>query len=113
MMYVGTEQTYSENGWSVTYRKISINRICFTASKTVSSIGTGANQLEAIGLPFVVEFTQTLPMIMSVAGTPVGYGNFRFVKRGDGSACSSMYRNNTAYGAAVSMYVFGELIADS
>lgn len=112
-MYVGTEQTYSENGWGVTYRKISINRIYFTASKTVSSIGTGANQLEAIGLPFRVAFPQTLPMIMSVAGTPVGYGNFRFTQRANENGKSNMHRNNTAYSAAVSMFVFGELIADS
>ena len=90
-----------------------MNTIYFEASKTVSSIGVGTNQLEAIGLPFRVAFPQTLPMIMSVAGTPVGYGNFRFTQRANENGKSNMHRNNTAYGAAVTMSVFGELIVES
>ena len=94
----------------VDYRKIGVNRIYFTSSKTVSSIGTGTNQLEAIGLPFQVAFTQDLPMIMSVAGTPVGYGNFKFTQRTNENEKSNMHRNNTAYSAPVTMIVYGELI---
>lgn len=109
---IGVAQNYSENEWVITYRKTGANRIYFNASKTVSSIDTGTNQLEAIGLPFKVAFPQTLPMIMSVAGTPVGYGNFRFTQISNGNGKSAMYRNNTAYAAAVTMSVYGELIIE-
>ena len=111
MIKIGEQQSYSENGWSVRYRKIGINHIYFSASKTVSSIDTGANQLEAAVIPFEVAFEQQLSMVMNVGGTPVGYGNFRFVPLSNG--LSAMYRNNTEYGAPVSMLVYGELIINS
>lgn len=108
MMYVGAEQTYSENGWTVTYHKIGANYIYLSANKTVSSIGLGANQLEAATLPFKAALNQRIPLYMNVAGDPVGYGNFRFVPRSDGT--TAMYRNNTEYGAPVNMLVEGALV---
>ena len=110
MIKIGAQQSYSENNWTITYRKIGINRIYFSASKTVSSIGSGANQLEAAALPFKVAFDQRLTVHLNVAGTPVGYGNFRFVPLSNG--LSAMYRNNTAYSAPVSMLICGELIVN-
>lgn len=86
--------------------------IYFEASKTVSSISTGTSQLEAAALPFRVAFPQTLSMIMYVAGVPVGYGNFRFTQRDGENGKSVMQRNNTAYGATVTMFVCGELIVE-
>lgn len=110
MIKIGAQQSYSENNWTITYRKIGINRIYFSASKTVSSIGSGANQLEAAALPFKVAFDQRLTVHLNVSGTPVGYGNFRFVPLSNG--LSAMYRNNTAYSAPVSMLICGELIVN-
>ena len=110
MIKIGEQQSYSENNWTITYRKIGINRIYFSASKTVNSIGAGANQLEAAALPFKVAFDQRLTAHLNVAGTPVGYGNFRFVPLSNG--LSAMYRNNTEYGAPVGMLIGGELIVN-
>lgn len=110
MIKIGEQQSYSENNWTITYRKIGINRIYISASKTVNSIGSGANQLEAAALPFKVAFDQRLTVHMNVANTPVGYGNFRFVPLSNG--LSAMYRNNTEYGAPVNMLICGELIVN-
>ncbi|WP_034810293.1 phage tail spike protein [Eubacterium sp. ER2] len=110
MIKIGEQQSYSENNWTITYRKIGINRIYISASKTVNSIGSGANQLEAAALPFKVAFDQRLTVHMNVANTPVGYGNFRFTPLSNG--LSAMYRNNTAYSAPVNMLICGELIVN-
>lgn len=110
MIKIGEQQSYSENNWTITYRKIGINRIYISASKTVNSIGSGANQLEAAALPFKVAFDQRLTVHMNVANTPVGYGNFMFTPLSNG--LSAMYRNNTAYSAPVNMLICGELIVN-
>lgn len=111
MTAVGVEQSYSENGWTVSYRKIGANRIYYVASKTVSSIEAGANMLEIATLPFKVAFSKYLNLVMNVSGTPVGYGYVRIVPGSSGST-SAMYRHCTGYGNAVSMQVFGELVVD-
>ena len=109
MMDVGAKQTHSENGWTVTYRKIGANRVYFQAAKTVNFLGAGANQLEMASFPIKVSFTQYLTLILNVAGQPVGYGDMRVVA---GASTSAIYRDNTEYSANVSMLVFGELTVD-
>lgn len=112
MSDIGEQQTYSENGWSVSYRKCGTDIIYIRASKTVSSIGANHDQLEMIGLPFRVAFNQSLSMTESVSGTPVGYGDCNFNPRNDNEELSAMYRNNTEYGAPVTMTTYGLLIVE-
>ena len=110
MTEVGTQQSYSENGWSVTYRPIGPNRVYYFATKTVSSIVAGANQLEIASLPFRASFEQYLNLVMQVGGTPVGYGYTRIVPTSSSGSTSAMYRHCTGYANSVSMTVYGELV---
>lgn len=110
MTEIGVEQSYSENGWTVSYRNIGANRIYYVASKTVSSIEAGANMLEIAALPFKVAFSKYLNLVMNVSGTPVGYGYARIVPTSGSGNTSAMYRHCTGYGNAVSMLVYGELV---
>lgn len=112
MTEIGVEQIYSENGWTVSYRKIGENRLYYVASKTVSSIEAGANMLEIATLPFKVAFSKYLNLVMNVSGTPVGYGYVRIVPTSSSGNTSVMYRHCTGYGNYVSMLVFGELVVD-
>ena len=112
MTEIGVEQSYSENGWTVSYRKIGANRLYYVASKTVSSIEAGANMLEISTLPFKVAFSKYLNLVMNVSGTPVGYGYVHIVPTSTSGNTSVMYRHCTGYGNAVSMQVFGELVVD-
>lgn len=110
MTEIGVEQSYSENGWTVSYRNIGANRIYYVASKTVSSIEAGANMLEIAALPFKVAFSKYLNLVMNVSGTPVGYGYALIVPTSGSGNTSAMYRHCTGYGNAVSMLVYGELV---
>ena len=110
MTEIGVEQSYSENGWTVSYRNIGANRIYYVASKTVSSIEAGANMLEIAALPFKVAFEQHIYLSMNVSGTPVGYGYMRIVPTSVSGNTSAMYRHCTGYGNAVTMLAFGELV---
>lgn len=110
MTEVGTQQSYSENGWSVSYRPIGANRVYYMALKTVSSIVTGGNQLEIAALPFKVAFEQHITLAMNVSGTPVGYGYMRIVPTSGSGNTSAMYRHCTGYSNAVTMLAFGELV---
>ena len=110
MTEIGVEQSYSENGWTVSYRNIGANRIYYVASKTVSSIEAGANMLEIATLPFKVAFSKYLNLVMNVSGTPVGYGYARIVPTSGSGNTSAMYRHCTGYGNAVSILVYGELV---
>lgn len=110
MTEIGVEQSYSENGWTVSYRNIGANRIYYVASKTVSSIEAGANMLEIAALPFKVAFEQHIYLSMNVSGTPVGYGYTRIVPTSVSGNTSAMYRHCTGYGNAVTMLAFGELV---
>lgn len=110
MTEVGSQQSYSENGWSVSYRSIGANRVYFITSKTVSSIVTGGNQLEIAALPFKVAFEQHIYLAMNVSGTPVGYGYTRIVPTSGSGNTSAMYRHCTGYSNAVTMLAFGELV---
>lgn len=110
MTEIGVEQSYSENGWTVSYRNIGANRIYYVASKTVSSIEAGANMLEIATLPFKVAFSKYLNMVMNVSGTPVGYGYVRITPTSSSGNTSVMYRHCTRYSNAVSMLVYGELV---
>lgn len=110
MTEVGSQRSYSENGWSVSYRSIGANRVYFITSKTVSSIVTGGNQLEIAALPFKVAFEQHIYLAMNVSGTPVGYGYTRIVPTSSSGNTSAMYRHCTGYSNAVTMLAFGELV---
>ena len=110
MTEVGAQQSYSENGWTVSYRNIGANRIYYVTSKTVSSIEAGANMLEIAALPFKVAFEQHIDLSMNVSGTPVGYGYTRIVPTSGSGNTSAMYRHCTGYGNAVTMLAFGELV---
>lgn len=110
MTEIGVEQSYSENGWSVSYRSIGANRVYFITSKTVSSIVAGGNQLEIAALPFKVAFEQHIYLAMNVSGTPVGYGYTRIVPTSGSGNTSAMYRNCAGYSNAVTMLTFGELV---
>lgn len=110
MTEVGTQQSYSENGWSVTYRPIGPNRVYYFATKTVSSIVAGADQLEIASLPFRASFEQYLNLVMQVGGTPVGYGYTRIVPTSSSGSTSAMYRHCTGYANSMSMTVYGELV---
>ena len=110
MTEVGSQQSYSENGWSVSYRSIGANRVYFITSKTVSSIVAGGNQLEIAALPFKVAFEQHIYLAMNVSGTPVGYGYTRIVPTSGSGNTSAMYRHCTGYSNAVTMLAFGELV---
>ena len=110
MTEIGVEQSYSENGWTVSYRKIGANRLYYVASKTVSSIAAGGNQLEIAALPFKVAFEQHIYLAMNVSGTPVGYGYTRIVPTSGSGNTSAMYRHCVGYSNAVTMLAFGELV---
>ncbi len=110
MTEIGVEQSYSENGWSVSYRSIGANRVYFITSKTVSSIVAGGNQLEIAALPFKVAFEQHIYLAMNVSGTPVGYGYTRIVPTSGSGNTSAMYRHCAGYSNAVTMLAFGELV---
>ncbi len=110
MTEVGSQQSYSENGWSVSYRSIGANRVYFITSKTVSSIAAGGNQLEIAALPFKVAFEQHIYLAMNVSGTPVGYGYTRIVPTSGSGNTSAMYRHCAGYSNAVTMLAFGELV---
>ena len=112
MTEVGSQQSYSENGWSVFYRSIGANRVYFITSKTVNSIAAGGNQLEIAALPFKVAFEQHIYLAMNVSGTPVGYGYTRIVPTSGSGNTSAMYRHCAEYSNAVTMLAFGELVVD-
>lgn len=112
MTEIGAEQSYSENGWRVSYRIIGVNRLYYVASKTVGSIEAGSNMLEIAALPFKVGFSKYLNLVMHVSGTPVGYGYARIVPTSSSGNTSAMYRHCTGYANAVSMEVFGELVVN-
>ena len=76
--YDPTVQTYSNNGWDLTYRHIDHNHIYVEVTNTTRGGITNINDgLVMAGIPFDIEFSQMLPIYMQVANVVVGYGRIR------------------------------------
>lgn len=76
--YDPTVQTYSNNGWNLTYRHIDHNHIYVEMANTTRGGITNINDsLVMAGIPFDIEFSQMLPICMQVANVVVGHGRIK------------------------------------
>lgn len=90
--------TYSDNGWSFSYRHVSQNFIYLRAQKTSQGNNPAiSGSLVAAGLPFKAAFTQLIPCHMEVTGVPVGYGRARIETNNGMYLCASAYANDVSY----------------
>lgn len=98
--YIGDEQTYSENGWTLTYRNVGAGFLYVTASRTTNKVDSGATYTEIYNLPFNVPFQQKAVVSNNVGPAVVGNGVAIF----DGNRMQCQYQE---YGSAVTNLLFG------
>lgn len=97
-MSVETEwKIYQENGWTLKYRKSGYKRYQVLVAKTESKSQGIRDSLIIAGCPFTPNINQRLPMIMSVAQAPVGYGNVQFLENGAITLSASEYANQVTF----------------
>ena len=106
-MSVETEwKIYQENGWTLNYRKSGYKRYQVLVAKTESRSQGIRDSLIIARCPFTPNINQRLPMIMSVAQAPVGYGNVQFLVNGAITLSASEYANQ------VTFECYGEVIVE-
>lgn len=106
-MSVETEwKIYQENGWTLKYRKSGYKRYQVLVAKTESKSQGIRDSLIIARCPFTPNINQRLPMIMSVAQAPVGYGNVQFLVNGAITLSASEYANQ------VTFECYGEVIVE-
>lgn len=97
-MSVETEwKIYQENGWTLKYRKSGYKRYQVLVAKTESKSQGIRDSLIIARCPFTPNINQRLPMIMSVAQAPVGYGNVHFLENGAITLSASEYANQVTF----------------
>lgn len=97
-MSVETEwKIYQENGWTLKYRKSGYKRYQVLVAKTESKSQGIRDSLIMARCPFTPNINQRLPMIMSVAQAPVGYGNVQFLENGAITLSASEYANQVTF----------------
>lgn len=97
-MSVETEwKIYQENGWTLKYRKSGYKRYQVIVAKTESKSQGIRDSLIIARCPFTPNINQRLPMIMSVAQAPVGYGNVQFLENGAITLSASEYANQVTF----------------
>lgn len=97
-MSVETEwKIYQENGWTLKYRKSGYKRYQVLVAKTESKSQGIRDSLIIARCPFTPNINQRLPMIMSVAQAPVGYGNVQFLENGAITLSASEYTNQVTF----------------
>ncbi len=97
-MSVETEwKIYQENGWTLKYRKSGYKRYQVLVAKTESKSQGIRDLLIIARCPFTPNINQRLPMIMSVAQAPVGYGNVQFLENGAITLSASEYANQVTF----------------
>lgn len=97
-MSVETEwKIYQENGWTLKYRKSGYKRYQILVAKTESGSQGIRDSLIIAKCPFTPNINQRLPMIMSVAQAPVGYGNVQFLENGAITLSASEYANQVTF----------------
>lgn len=97
-MSVETEwKIYQENGWTLNYRKSGYKRYQVFVTKTESKSQGIKDSLIIARCPFTPNINQRLPMIMSVAQAPVGYGNVQFLENGAITLSASEYANRVTF----------------
>lgn len=97
-MSVETEwKIYQENGWTLEYRKSGYKRYQVLVAKTESKSQGIRDSLIIARCPFTPNINQRLPMIMSVAQAPVGYGNVQFLENGAITLSASEYANQVTF----------------
>lgn len=106
--YDPTVQTYSNNGWTLTYRHIDHNHIYVEMENIMKGGIININGgLVMAGIPFDLEFNQTLSICMQVSDVVVGYGR---IKMGTNHGA---YLVCTNYANDVSLVGFGILTIKS
>ena len=106
--YDPTVQTYSNNGWNLTYRHIDHNHIYVEITNTTRGGITNINDsLVMAGIPFDIEFSQMLPIYMQVASAVVGYGRIKMETNHGAYLVCTNYSND------VSLVGFGILTIKS
>ena len=104
-MSVETEwKIYQENGWTLNYRKSGYKRYQVRVAKTESRSQGIRDSLIMARCPFTPNINQRLPMIMSVAQAPVGYGNVQFLVNG------AITLSASEYASQVTFECYGEVI---
>lgn len=98
--YIGDEQTYSENGWTLTYRNVGAGFLYVTASRTTNKVDSGTTYTEIYNLPFNVPFQQKAVISNNVGSAVVGNGVAMF----NGNQMQCQYQE---YGSAVTNLLFG------
>lgn len=97
-MSVETEwKIYQENGWTLKYRKSGYKRYQVLVAKTESKSQGIRDSLIIARCPFTPNINQRLPMIISVAQAPVGYGNVQFLENGAITLSASEYANQVTF----------------
>lgn len=97
-MSVETEwKIYQENGWTLKYRKSGYKRYQVLVAKTESKSQGIRDSLIIARCPFTPNINQRLPMVMSVAQAPVGYGNVQFLENGAITLSASEYANQVTF----------------
>ncbi len=97
-------KSYTDNGWTVKYRKITQKQMRIEAKKTSNGNNEAhTGNLEIAGLPFTPAYDQRITCIMQVSGTIVGYGYATL------SANKGMYLFSAPYGNSVEYICFGEI----
>lgn len=97
-MSVETEwKIHQENGWTLKYRKSGYKRYQVLVAKTESKSQGIRDSLIIARCPFTPNINQRLPMIMSVAQAPVGYGNVQFLENGAITLSASEYANQVTF----------------
>ena len=97
-MSVETEwKIYQENGWTLNYRKSGYKRYQVLVIKTESKSQENRDSLIIARCPFTPNINQRLPMIMSVAQAPVGYGNVQFLENGTITLSASEYASRVTF----------------
>ena len=101
--YDPTVQTYSNNGWNLTYRHIDHNHIYVEMTNTTRGGITNINDsLVMAGIPFDIEFSQMLPIYMQVANVVVGYGRIKMgTNHGAYLVCTNYLNDVTLVGFGI------------
>ena len=97
---IGEELTYSENGWTLTYRDVGSGFLYITAARTANKVDSGATYTEIYNLPFNVPFQQKAVVSNNVGPAVVGNGVAIF----SGNRMQCQYQE---YGSTVTNLLFG------
>lgn len=97
-----TVKTYTDNGWTLSYRQIAAKMYYVEAYTNVrGSSGVTPGNLVMAGIPIELKKEATLPVIVRVGSVPVGYGYARL------SPNRGLYLSATAYGNDHDYYAYG------